>query len=88
MKVSGLGDTQRAKPSFTHAVETHLALENNQLQLLHGGGIIGDVFSVNPFKSQIFPVKNSYLQISGLVAKSSIFKTKQFCSLLSPHLRF
>ena len=42
-------------------------------------------------KSQIFPIKNSNLQSSGLVgsdAKSSVFKTRQFWNLLSSHLRF
>ena len=42
-------------------------------------------------KSQIFPVKNSNLQSSGLVglvAKSSVFKNRQFWNLLSSHLRF
>ena len=39
-------------------------------------------------KSQIFPVKNSNLQFSGIVAKSSVFKTRQLRSLLSSHLRF
>ena len=41
--------------------------------------------------SQIFPVKNSNLQSSGLVglvAKSSVFKTGKFWNLLSSHLRF
>ena len=42
-------------------------------------------------KRQIFPVKNSNLQSSGsvgLVAKSSVFKTRQYWNLLSSHLRF
>ena len=42
-------------------------------------------------KSQIFLVKNSNLQSSGLVglvAKSSVFKPRQFWNLLSSHLRF
>ena len=41
--------------------------------------------------SQIFPVKNSNLQSSGLVgllSKSSVFKTRQFWNLLSSHIRF
>ena len=38
--------------------------------------------------SQIFPIKNANLQSSGLVAKSSVFKTRQFWNLLSSHLRF
>ena len=42
-------------------------------------------------KSRIFLVKNSNLQSSGLVglvAKSSVFKSRQFWNLLSSHLRF
>ena len=42
-------------------------------------------------KSQIFPVKNSNLQSSGLVGlvtKSSVFKTRQFWNLLSSYFRF
>ena len=42
-------------------------------------------------KSQIFPFNNSDLQYSGLdglVAESSVFKTKQFWNLLSSNLRF
>ena len=48
------------------------------------------------FKSRVFPDKNANLQFSGLVgsglvgliAKSSVFKTRQFWNLLSSHLRF
>ena len=42
---------------------------NEQKRVLLEGGI----FSVN----QVFPVENSILQSSGLVAKSSVFKTRQ-----------
>ena len=36
----------------------------------------------------IFPVKNSTIKSFGVVAKSTVFKSRQFWSLLSSHLRF
>ena len=36
----------------------------------------------------IFPIKNSTIKSFGVVAKSTVFKSRQFWSLLSSHLRF
>ena len=55
---------------------------------LSGGSHDESPSQLNTCKSQIFSVKNPNLQSSGLAAKSSVVKTRQFWILLSSHLRF